>query len=98
MIGAYLNQTVLWKRRMGVNRHAEPIFSEPISINVRFEGKRRMVRDAKGQDVVSEALVFCREDVQPGDVLVYEGREWTVITVSPVPDLSGRISHREVAV
>jgi hypothetical protein len=97
MISAYLTQTAQWKKRTGQNRHAEPIYSDPITIKVRFEGKRRIVRDTKGHEILSEAYAFCIEDVQPGDILTCEGREWPVIAVSSKPDLSGKVSHREVA-
>jgi hypothetical protein len=56
------------------------------------------VRDNQGQEVVSEARVFCIEPVKPGDILKYEDREWPVIAVSTVPGLDGSESHREVAV
>jgi len=97
MIQDYLNQTATWKRVVGQNMYGEPEFDEK-EIKVRWEGKRRLVRDKEGQEIVSEARVFCVEPVQPGDVLVYDEREWPVITVSVMPGLSGKEAHREVAV
>lgn len=97
MIGVYLNQTATWKRVIGYNGYGEPVFEE-IAIKVRWEGKRRLVRNKQGQEVVSEARVFCIEDVQPGDMLEYGGKEWPVITVSEMPGLNGKVQFREVAV
>jgi len=97
MIQDYLNQIATWKRVVGQNMYGEPETEEK-GIKVRWEGKRRLVRDNEGQEVVSEARVFCIEPVQPGDLLEYAGREWPVIAVSIVPDLSGKEAHREVAV
>jgi len=97
MIRNYLNQTATWKRVIGQNMYGEPETEEK-EIKVRWEGKRRLVRDNEGREIVSEARVFCTEAVKPGDLLEYQGREWPVIAVSTVPGLDGSESHRECAV
>jgi hypothetical protein len=97
MIKDYLNQTATWHYVTGINEYGEPQTSSK-TIKVRWEGKRRLVRDNEGREVVSEARVFCIEPVKPGDKLEYAGREWPVIVVSTVPDLNGKEAHREVAV
>lgn len=96
MIADYLNQTATLKKVTGYNEFAEPITESKV-IQVRWEGKRRLVRDNQGQEVVSEARFFCLEEVQPGDIIEYGGKEWPVITVSEVPDLDGRVIYREAA-
>ena len=97
MIRCYLNQTAIWKYVIGQNMYGEPETEEK-EIKVRWEGKRRLVRDNEGREVVSEARVFCTEAVKPGDELEFDGRSWPVIAVSTVPDLSGKESHREAAI
>ena len=97
MIRDYLNQTATWKRVVGQNMYGEPE-TERKEIRVRWEGKRRLVRDNEGREVVSEARVFCVEPVKPGDILEHGGREWPVIAVSTVPGLDGSENHREAAV
>lgn len=97
MIEQYLNQTATWKRTNNLNEFGEPITTSQV-IKVRWEGKRRLVRDKQGQEVVSEARVFCLDPVQPGDILTYGGKDWPVITVSEVPDLGGNVVYQEVAV
>ncbi len=97
MITDYLNQSATLKRLTGYNEFAEPITASQ-AIKVRWEGKRRLVRDKQGQEVVSEARVFCLEAVQPGDVLEYGGKDWPVIAVSEIPGLEGNTAYREVAV
>jgi hypothetical protein len=97
MIEGYLNQRAVWKRKTGSNEYGEPVTKQK-TIKVRWEGKRRLVRDNEGREVVSEARVFCIEPVKPGDILKYEDRDWPVIAVSTVPGLDGKESHREVAV
>ena len=97
MIEGYLNQRAVWKRITSQNEYGEPTFSSK-TISVRWEGKRRLVRDNEGREVVSEARVFCVDPIQPEDLLKYAGREWPVITVSTVPGLDGSEQFREVAV
>ena len=97
MIRDYLNQTAVWKSVIGQNMYGEPETVEK-EIRVRWEGKRRLVRDNEGREVVSEARVFCVEPVKPGDELEFDGRRWPGISVSIVPGLDGSESHREVAV
>ena len=97
MIKDYLNQTATWHCATGQNEYGEPVTSSK-TIKVRWEGKRRLVRDSQGREVVSEARVFCTEAVKPGDILEHGGREWPVIAVSTVPGLDGIDSHRECSV
>ncbi len=97
MIKGYLNQTATWHYVTGKNSYGEPTFDSK-AIKVRWEGKRRLVRDVSGQEVVSEARVFCTDAVQPGDKLEYGGKAWPVIAVSMMPGLCGVENHREVAV
>ena len=97
MIKDYLNQTATWHYTTGLNEYGEPSTSSK-TIKVRWEGKRRLVRDNEGREVVSEARVFCIEAVKPGDKLEFDGRSWPVIAVSTVPGLDGKEVHREVAV
>ena len=97
MINNYLNQTATWHYVTGKNNYGEPTFGSK-TINCRWEGKRRLVRNKDGQEVVSEARVFCVEAIKPGDELEYDGRSWPVIAVSVVPGLDGAESHKEVAV
>ena len=98
MIKDYLNQTAIWHYTTGqMNEYGEPSTSSK-TIKVRWEGKRRLVRDNEGREVVSEARVFCVDAVKPGDELEFDGRRWPVIAVSCVPGLDGVENHREVAV
>ena len=96
MIGAYLNQTATWHYVTGYDDYNQPVTSSK-TIPVRWEDKRRLVRDSEGREVVSEARVFCTENVRTGDRLEYAGRKWPVIAISIIPGLDGEEDHREVA-
>ncbi|MDQ7794146.1 MAG: hypothetical protein RDU89_07000 [bacterium] len=98
LAASYLNQTAVWKRMISPDGYPPQPEAPGTSIKVRWEARRRLVRNAQGQEVVSEARVFCLEAVQPGDVLSYGGRDWPIIAVSEVTDLGGAVAHREIAV
>lgn len=98
MIQDYLKQVATWKKTVSIGGYP-PTPQEPgTPIKVRWEEKRRLVRNSQGQEVVSEAKASCLEDVKPGDVLNYGGRDWPVIAVSETIDLGGVVQYREVAV
>ncbi|AEG14702.1 hypothetical protein Desku_1115 [Desulfofundulus kuznetsovii DSM 6115] len=97
MITPYLKQTAIWKQTIGYDLYGQPLTAST-SIPVRWEGKRRLVRNAQGEQVVSEARVFTTHPIQPGDILSFGGRDWPVIAVSEVPTLDGAVLYREVSV
>lgn len=97
MINKYLNQTAVWKKMISADGYP-PQPGPGTPIRVRWEGKRRLVRNLQGQEVVSEARVFCAEQINPGDVLEYGGRDWPVIAVSEAMGLDGQLRFREAAV
>lgn len=96
MLSNYLSQDAVWLRPGGYGPDG-PIMEET-PIKVRWEGKRRLVRDAVGREVVSEGRVYCREPVEPEHKLRFGGRELPVIAVSVTPSLDGKTALREVAV
>lgn len=96
MIKDYLNQTATLKTTIGYDGYGDPITKDK-EIKLRWEGKRRLVRNNQGKEVVSEARFFCIDTVKPGDVIKY-GTDWEVIAVSERVDLDGKLSHYEVSV
>jgi hypothetical protein len=98
MIRGYLNQNARWKKLISKDGYPPQPEEPGTEIKVRWEAKRRLVRNAQGQEVVSEARVFCLGDVQPGDVLKYGDRDWPVIAVSEAVTLDGKTMFREAAV
>lgn len=95
IISLYTNQTVALRRYSGIKDNGQPIFEPEVLIKGRFEEKRSFVRNAKGQEVVSEAFIITSEKLSEGDVLVYAGREWTILRVATPVGLDGKITHYE---
>jgi len=98
VIRGYLNQSAKWKKLVSEGGYPPQPQEPGTEIKVRWEAKRRLVRNAQGQEVVSEARVFCLESIQPGDVLEYGDRDWPVIAVSEAVGLDGKTMFREAAV
>lgn len=104
MMKSYLNQTATWKKvitdavtgEIVRDRYGQPTFEEGISIPVRWEGKMRLVKNAKGQEVVSEARVFCDVAISPEDIITYGGRDYSIINFTVLPSFTGTSVYREV--
>ena len=98
MIGSeYFNQDVTWKSRTSVNAYNEPTYTSS-TIKARFEYKRKLIRDATGEEVVSMATCFTQSAVEPEDTITFGGIDWRVISVSAEVDLFGNVNHYEVMV
>lgn len=96
MFETYANQTLVWKHRQGVRDDGMTLYADEKPIRARAEYHRTLVRDKNGDQVVSEALVMTKAGVTPGDVIVWDGREWPVQTVAVQYGLMGEEMHREV--
>jgi len=97
MIANYLNQTILLKTKIGNDGYGL-VYDVPISVKARWEGKRRLVRNSQGVEVISEARVYIGSEVKPGDILTYKNQDWTVITCAEAVTLNGIVMWYEVAV
>lgn len=95
VVSLYTNQTAVLHKYIGAKDNGQPIFASAMKIHVRFEEKRSLVRDAKGEEVVSEAFVMTMERLSEGDILEYGGKKWTVLRVSAPVGLSGKVMHYE---
>jgi len=96
MIRDYLNQTATLKTTVSYNEYGEPVANEKV-IPCRFEMKRKLVRDKTGNQVVSEATMYCVEPISPDDRIVYNNKEYIAIAVSEIVDLDGNIVYYEVS-
>ena len=97
MMNNYLNQLATWhKASSTLDAYGAPSFTQHL-IKVRWEYKRRLVRNKEGQEVVSECRVFCKASVEVGDKLMYMGKTYPVIACSILPTLNGTEHYREVS-
>lgn len=94
MIRNYLNQTAQWKHINEHDGYNEAIYAEAVEIKVRWEGKQTVVRNKKGEEVISQATVYCSAHVVEGDLLTYGDRSWDVKAVDMPPSLDGKEGYR----
>jgi hypothetical protein len=94
MIGSYLAQSIWRKSRSGVDGYAQPVYRTPVATKGRWLEKRRLVRNAQGEQVISQVSVTLAPDeaVAVGDELSLDGVAYlTVIAVSADRDLAGGV-------
>jgi len=95
VIGTYLKQSATIKRRTGVTSSGTPLFTT-IPIKCLFEWGAKLVVDGTGQVVTAAGHLFTVTPVHVGDLVVHEGRDWTVIAAYARIGLSGKVDHYEV--
>ena len=92
MIADYLAQDVWRRAKTGVDAYGQPVFGSAVQTKGRWLEKRRLVRDAQGEQVISEVTVTLGPDdpVAVGDQLSADGVTYLdVIAVSVSRGLGG---------
>jgi len=92
VINDYLAQDVWRKPRTGVDGYGQPTFASPVETKGRWLEKRRLVRNAEGEQVISEVTVSLKPDEPAlvGDQLSADGATYLdVIAVSVSRGLGG---------
>lgn len=91
MYDLYLNQTILWNHVLSINSYNEKNTIQR-SIKGRLESGFKLIRNDKGEEVVSSGMVFTKTEITVGDLL--DGR--VVISAEPKRGLSGNVEFYEV--
>lgn len=97
MISDYLAQDIWRKARTGVDGYGQPTLGASVQTKGRWLEKRRLVRNAQGEQVISEVTVTLRpeEPLAVGDQLSADGTTYlTVIAVSISRGLGGEAALR----
>ena len=92
MIESYLAQSIWRKARSGVDGYGQPTFRPVVVTKGRWLEKRRLVRNAQGEQVISQVSVTLSPDepIAVGDQLSVDGSMYlTVVAVSADRDLAG---------
>jgi len=92
MIQGYLAQGVWRKSHSGVDGYGQSTYRTPVATKCRWLEKRRLVRNAQGEQVISEVSVTLSPDeaIAVGDQLSMDNSMYlTVIAVSADRDLAG---------
>ena len=104
-------QKAVWWAMTGTayDNYGEPLVSDPVEIDVRWENVRKDILDPQGNTVEVDAVVVVDRDMSVGDILwlgtLYDlpGTSETptldireVVSFSSIPDLKGRYYRRVV--
>jgi len=95
MIESYLAQDLWRKALTGKDGYGQPTFGAPAQAKGRWLEKRRLVRNAEGEQVISEVAVTLGPDdeIAVGDQLSADGSTYLiVIAVSVSRGLGGEAS------
>ena len=79
----------------GRDDHGDPQFGPVKKIPCRVEFARRQVIDSRGEQVISEILLFSDTDIPPGSLASIQGREWPALSCEPICGLGEQVDHYE---
>ena len=86
-LARYCNQTAKLERQTQPDGYGNMQYASPIEIQVRREGKSRLVRDTNGETVTSDTTIFSLVEISPLDKV--DGKE--VIDAMMMVDHPGKI-------
>ncbi len=89
-ISRHLKQKATYWVLTGGGGFAGYTYATPVVINVRWEVKQELFRDAAGEEVLSKAIIFTEQDVTVGDYLAL-GELDTVLDPTTLPGETFRI-------
>jgi len=92
MIGIYLNDSVLHKKRTGNDDTNSPQYAEAVSIDTNKQSSNRFIRKSSEEQVVAKNLYVTEDEVFIGDLI--DGN--LVLDVRPDKFLDGTIVGYEV--
>ena len=84
------------KEMMGGVVYDPPEDSAPATVKGRMEYHRAKIINNKGDEAISEAVVYTPTRLSPGDLVIADGREWPVQSVNERKGLYGGTDHWEV--
>ena len=97
----YFNHTVGLHRYSSLNdcgdiAYEPPLDSVPVSVPCRIEYNYKEIIDKDGNKITSEARIFTNVQLNPLDVVVADGRRYTVKACRRMDSLTGAFDHYEV--
>ncbi len=72
-------------------------YAAAADIRGRMVFSRRLVISKSGEAVTSEAVYYTDEEIKPGDLITYHGREWPVIAAAEKSNVFGTFDHWEAS-
>jgi hypothetical protein len=96
MINAYMNDDITLKVA-SLDTWGRATYTE-VAIKGRFEYRTKMIRNIKGQQVVSMAKVYlASRALDHADKIVYGGKEYSILNIEQVKDFSNKFIKVDLA-
>lgn len=98
----HLMQEDIYIRRLtgtsptGGKTYDPPRTEDPATIKGRLEWHRSKILTDKGEEALSEAVVYTVNRLSPGDLVIIDTREWPVKAARQCKGLYGSTDHWEV--
>lgn len=101
------DKVVYWENVSSPDRYGQPRVSLPVQLNVRWDDKKTLGRDAKGNDVQLDATMIANRNLVVGSIVLHETLSYfvgtgsdsdenpeyyEVLTMDATPDLKNRFS------
>lgn len=98
-IDKFLNQEATLKKFINKTGSNKKTYEEPYDIMARIELKNKTVRTAAGPIIDGNGTIITTEILAIGDVIVYNGKEYTVNRIlHQPPDKYGTIVYTEALI
>src|SRR5512145_1404781 len=95
LIDNYLNQSITLKTAGTPSAWGVSTYTTSI-VAARWIYRRKVIRDATGNEIVSMAQCYLNTSVNPQDVINHDNRDWTILQVKPIVNFEGMTEHYEV--
>lgn len=89
MISLYCSQTAQLERRTGYGDTGEAEYADPVDIQLRYEGGKKLIRSADGEAVASTSRIMTVDEVAEGDRVTVDGNTFYVMKATPAIGLNG---------
>ena len=95
MIDLYTRDEIPWQQCTGKRDDGMALYAPQTVITGFFEYQRKLIRNAQGEQTVSEALLMTKTPVNAGDLLTWDGRDWLVHIAKPIKNFVGKVLFYE---
>jgi hypothetical protein len=96
MIGAYLTDTVTWKKSQGGDAWGSPAAPVETAVKARIDRRTRLVRNFAGEEVTAAGSVLLLDKPGHEDLLTFDGADHAILAVAERK--AWGVSHYEVYV
>lgn len=96
MITQQMNKKAQWKKYLGSDGLGGHEYLDPKDIKCKLKEKFKLIRNVKGEEVVSSFSLAVFEDIQPQDIVIYKEREHTVIGIETAFDITENREYKKV--